>query len=100
MSVMKYLWMSQVSVDGATINIFGKPGPEKEKAFWWQYAPLQDLVKTDGRVIDHIAFSFHKIEPVFDRMKQNGVEIVQTISEKPEYKMKNFFVSGTCGTDM
>jgi len=95
MSMMKYLWMNQVSTDGVTINIFGKPGPEK--TFWWQYEPLKELVKTDGRVIDHIAFSFRKIEPVLERMKQNGVEIVQPISEKADFKMKSFFVRGPDG---
>ena len=50
--------------------------------------------QSDGRVIDHIAFSFRDIQPVFDKMKANGVEIVKPITEDPELKMKSFFVRG------
>lgn len=92
-SIFRYLWASAVTTDnGVTINIFGKPSTES--VVWWNYGPLGDLVKTDGRNIDHIAFSFRDIDPVFKKMKAGGVEIVDPIKQRAEYNMKSFFVRG------
>lgn len=91
-SVFRYLWASSVSTEGVTINVFGKPS--EDSIVWWNYPGLGKLQPTDGRAIDHIAFSFRKIEPVFDKMKEAGVEIVDPIKERPEYGFKSFFVRG------
>ena len=91
-SVFQYLWASQVVSDGVTINLFGKPS--EDSIVWWNYGGLGDLVPTDGRVVDHMAFSYPDIEPVFERMKAAGVEIVDPIKDRPEYNMKSFFVRG------
>ena len=40
----------------------------------WRHWPTRD-----GRTIDHIAFSYRNIQPVYDRMKAGGVEIVMTL---------------------
>lgn len=95
MAVFQYLWMTQATTDAVTINIFGKPGPEKP--FWWKYDPIDEFETTDGRAIDHIAFSYRDIEPVFERMKAAGIEIVDPINERAEYAMKSFFVRGPDG---
>jgi len=93
MQVFRYLWMSQVSTDnGVTINIFAKP--HEDSVVWWNYDGIDELVPTDGRVVDHIAFSYPDIDPVFERMKKNGVEIVKPIAFNDEYKLKSFFVRG------
>lgn len=92
-ALFQYLWTSQVSTDnGVAINVFSKPS--NDTINWWAYDALGDLKPTDGRVIDHIAFSFEEIQPVFDRMKKNGVEIVDPIKMRPEFAMKSFFVRG------
>jgi len=52
---------------------------------------------TDGTVIDHIAFSFSDIKPVFRRMQQAGVVIVFPIAKSPEYGLTSFFVRGPDG---
>jgi catechol 2,3-dioxygenase-like lactoylglutathione lyase family enzyme len=93
-SVFRYLWSSQVSSDdgAVTINIFAKPS--NDTVNWWADPPVGELVPTDGRVIDHIAFSYRNIQPVFDRMKANGVEIVDGIKMRDDVKMKSFFVRG------
>lgn len=92
-NAFRYMWMSQVSTDNdVAINVFNKPS--KDSIVWWNYEGLGDLVPTDGRVIDHLAFSYPDIEPVFKRMKEAGVEIVRPIEEKPELKLKSFFVRG------
>lgn len=91
--VFRYLWMSQVSTpNDVAINIFAKPSDDTVN--WWADPPVGDLVKSDGRVIDHIAFSFRDIQPVFDKMKANGVEIVKPITEDKDLKIKSFFVRG------
>jgi catechol 2,3-dioxygenase-like lactoylglutathione lyase family enzyme len=93
MEVFRYLWSSQVTtVNDVTINIFAKPS--EDTVNWWAYDPIDELVPSDGRSIDHIAFSYRDIEPVFERMKANGVEIVDPIKERKEYGMKSFFVRG------
>ena len=46
-----------------------------------------------GRPIDHFAFSFRKIEPVFAKMKAAGVQIVDPITIRQEDGgLKSFFV--------
>ena len=93
-SVFQYLWASSVSTpNGVTINIFATP--RTETINWWADPPIEEpLVASDGRVVDHIAFSYRDIQPVFDRMKKNGVEIVDGIKEREEYGFKSFFVRG------
>lgn len=91
-SVMRYLWASQVQTGGVTINIFGQPGPEP--VIWWQGEPIVEFDETDGRAIDHIAFSYPKIKKVYKRMKAAGVEIVDPIRKREEFGMKSFFVRG------
>ncbi len=91
--IFQYLWASQVSTDnGVTINIFGKPS--EDSVVWWIYGSLGELVPTDDRVVDHIAFSYPDIAPVFERMKKNGVEIVKPIATQDKYNLKSFFVRG------
>ncbi len=93
-STFRYLWNSAVSTpNGVTINIFATPSTKTYN--WWADPPIDEpLVASDGRVIDHIAFSYRDIQPVYDRMKKNGVEIVDDIKERKEYGFKSFFVRG------
>ena len=84
------IWQSLVLVDGIMINIFVKP---EEPSFWWNEEPIQqEFEKSEGHVIDHFAFSYQDIEPVYDRMRSNGVEIVKDISWDADFKLKSFFV--------
>ncbi len=93
MEIFRYLWSSQVSTDNdVAINLFAKPS--KDTVNWWNYDPLGELVASDGRAIDHIAFSYRNIQPVYDRMKAAGVEIVDEIKARPEFGFKSFFVRG------
>ena len=54
--------------------------------------PLRDIKPTQGRAIDHIAFSYRQIEAVFERMKSTGAKIVQPIAMQESLKLKSFFV--------
>ena len=93
MQVFRYLWSGSVRTDNdVTINVFAKPSLDTIN--WWSGEPLGDLIATDGRVIDHIAFSYPDIDPVFKRMKDAGVEIVRPIANDEKYGVKSFFVRG------
>ena len=56
--------------------------------------PLKTIESTKGSVIDHMAFSYRNIEPVFERMKKAGAQIVEPITLRLEYGFKSFFVLG------
>ena len=52
----------------------------------------QEFQPTQGRAIDHLAFSYRHIEPVFERMQAAGVEIAEPIAVRPDVGHKSFFV--------
>jgi len=92
--VFDYVWNTQVDVDGVIFNIFGLPD---KPVFWWPSGPIAKFEKTEGHVIDHFAFSYPKIEPVFTRMKADGVEIVKEITWNEKFKMNSFFIRAPDG---
>lgn len=85
------IWMNAFRCDNVNLIVFGKPDWD-ESPRWWPNAPLKKIQPTKGRPIDHVAFSYRRIEPVFDRMKAAGVEIVEPITARESYGMKSFFV--------
>jgi catechol 2,3-dioxygenase-like lactoylglutathione lyase family enzyme len=85
------IWSNSFRCDNVLFIVFGKPDMDPPPP-WWPDPPLQKLEPTRGRVIDHIAFSYRKIEPVLERMKKNGVRIVEPIGVRSEYQIKSFFV--------
>lgn len=88
------IWSNFIKCDNVVIIIFGKPESDPPPP-WWPDAPLRAIEPTRGRPIDHIAFSYREIEPVFERMKSAGVEIVEPMTSREEYGgMKSFFVMG------
>ena len=93
MEIFRYLWSSQVTTENdVTINLFATPSADTVN--WWSYDPIDELVASDGRSINHLAFSYRDIEPVCERMKANGVEIVKPIEESKEFGFKSCFVRG------
>lgn len=85
------IWANSFRCDNVLVIIFGKPDMEP-KPEWWPDPPLRTLVPTRGRAIDHIAFSYRRIEPVFERMKAAGVAIVEPIQSRPQDGLRSFFV--------
>ncbi len=88
------IWNTSAQIDGVIFNIFGKPD---KPVFWWEGKPIDEFEKTDGHVIDHFAFSYPDIGPVYKRMKADGVEIVRRITQNDKLKMKSFFVRAPDG---
>lgn len=93
MSTLATIWINVIPCDNVTIIVFGKPDIEPSPP-WWREPPLKQIQPTQGRPIDHIAFSYPKIEPVFERMKQAGATIVKSIATDERLKLKSFSVLG------
>jgi hypothetical protein len=74
-----------------TLIFFGKPDVTPSPP-WWPDPPLSDIQPTKDRPIDRIAFSYRDIGPVLERMKAEGVEIIEPITEKPQFGTKSFLV--------
>jgi hypothetical protein len=74
-----------------TFIVFGKPDRDPPPP-WWPDPPLREIKPSQGRPIDHLAFSFRQIEPVFQRMQAAGVKIIKPIAVQDSLKLKSFFV--------
>lgn len=62
-----------------------------------QYPEDIEVRPTDGTAIDHIAFAYPELDPVFERMSGEGVEIVRPIQFDPDHGHRSFFVRGPDG---
>lgn len=91
MSTLATIWINTIRCDNVSIIIFGKPDRDPPPP-WWHAPPLQKIQPTLGRPIDHIAFSYPEIEPVFQRLQQAGATIIKPIGYDDRLKMKSFFV--------
>ena len=80
-------------VDNVGIEVF--PQPEKDPVPpRWNNDPVVSIQPTKGHVIDHVAFSYRRVEPVFERLSTAGVQVVEPIAVRPDYGFKSFFVLG------
>ncbi len=86
-------WSRGFRSDNVSFVVYGQPDYAPAPP-WWTDPPLTAFKPTAGRVIDHIAFSYRSIAPVYDRMKDAGVEILAPIAEQPAFAHKSFFIRG------
>jgi hypothetical protein len=91
MGTLRTIWINSFRCDNVSIIVFGKPDRDPPPP-WWPDPPLREIKPTQGRAIDHIAFSYRQIEPVFQRMAAAGVQIVQQIAVQESLRLKSFFV--------
>ena len=77
--------------DHVSFGIYGQPDYTPSPP-WWRWEPLAELKPQAGRAIDHIAFSYRNIDPIFQRMERDGVEIVAPIKFDPQFGLKSFYV--------
>jgi len=82
------------NVDNVQIIVFRQPNGDPLPSLWGTNPPLKTFDSTRGHVVDHIAFSYTSIKPVFDRLKKAGVSILEPIALRPDYGFKSFFVQG------
>jgi catechol 2,3-dioxygenase-like lactoylglutathione lyase family enzyme len=87
------IWMNFITCDNVQMIFFSKPETDPPPK-WWPDAPLKEIQPTAGRPIDHIAFSYREIDPVFERMKANGVTITSEPAIRSEHGLRSFFVEG------
>jgi catechol 2,3-dioxygenase-like lactoylglutathione lyase family enzyme len=85
------------NVDNVNLIVFRQPTTAPVPPLWGTNKPITSLEPTRGHAIDHIAFSFRKIQPIFDRMKKAGVAIAEPITIKPEFGFKSFFITAPDG---
>jgi catechol 2,3-dioxygenase-like lactoylglutathione lyase family enzyme len=87
------IWMNFISCDNVLLIFFGKPDFDRPVT-WWPDAPLKEFQPTQGRAIDHVAFSFRNMEPVYNRLEQAGVKIVSKPAEDGVFKHRGFLIEG------
>jgi len=89
---------STIRIDNVNLIVWTNPmgGPSRNAA---EMPPEigPEVGVTDGSAIDHIAFSYPDIEPVYDRLVAAGVEIVRGIETSEQYGHRSFFVRGPDG---
>ena len=83
-----------VKVDNVGISVMELPKHGEPRPSWWPGEVADTMRPTDGTAVDHIAFSYTDIKPVFERMQRAGVPIVHPIAKSPEYGLTSFFVRG------
>ena len=88
----QYIW-----ADNVKLSIMERPASGQPRPAWWPAEVGETMPPTDGTVIDHIAFSFSRIEPVLERMRRAGVTVVHPIATSAEYGLTSFFVRGPDG---
>ncbi len=89
--------LNTIRVDNVNLIMFEVPpaGGEAHPILPDSIGPDFDV--TDGRAMDHVAFSYPEIESVAERMSAAGVEIVRPIAVDPELGLTSFFVRGPDG---
>ena len=87
--------MAFLQCDNVNLVFFQRPDFDSR---WWpggsykkEDGPQGDFKPTKGSTIDHLAFSYRDIQPIYDSMKAAGVEIVQEIQKSKEYGHTSFF---------
>lgn len=99
MSSLASIWINLIQCDNVTMIFFGKPDVSPSPP-WWRDEPLKEIQPTKGRPIDRIGFSYRNIEPVYERMKGAGVQILEPLAERPEYKLKSFVAQAPDGVSV
>lgn len=84
-------WTNFTRVDNVNLVLFGRPDFETP---FWPDEQGEEFEPTEGSTFNHLAFSFRNIQPVFEKMKADGVEIVSPIQQRADMGHKSFFVMG------
>lgn len=89
-------WSNAFRCDNVSFVVYNRPDYTPPPP-WWRSAPLRRLEPQRGRAIDHFAFSYRDIEPVYDRLVEAGVPIVEPITENEELGLRSFYVAAPDG---
>lgn len=89
--------VNTIRIDNVNLIMFEAPGPGVERNPILPDSVGPAFAPTDGRAMDHIAFSYADLEPAYERFVASGVEIVKPIQSSAEFGLKSFFVRGPDG---
>lgn len=84
-------------IDNVNLYVFERPPLGQSRPTWFPPEVGDSFPPTEGTAIDHVAFSFADIRPIFRRMRSAGVLIVRPLAESREYGLTSFFVRGPDG---
>jgi catechol 2,3-dioxygenase-like lactoylglutathione lyase family enzyme len=87
-------WGTQARVDGVSLVYIYKDHYYADSEV--RLPVGRTLQTTAGSPFDHIAFSYERIEPEFERMSAAGAQILQPIADRPE-GVRSFFVQAPDG---
>jgi catechol 2,3-dioxygenase-like lactoylglutathione lyase family enzyme len=89
--------LNTIRVDNVNVIIFEVPVPFDERVDILPPGATHDFAVTDGRAMDHVAFSYREIRPVLERLARAGVEIVRPVATDEATGHLSFFVRGPDG---
>jgi catechol 2,3-dioxygenase-like lactoylglutathione lyase family enzyme len=83
-----------MSLMSDNINIIIFPTEFARKAYPDQWKDRSGLDGTEGRVVDHIGFSFENLNEALERMRKDGVKVTQEIETAFHGKVRYAFIEG------
>ena len=83
-----------VSLQSDNINIIIFPKEFAPTAYPGPWKNRTSFDSTEGRVVDHIGFSFDNLSDALERMRKDGVKVTQEIQTAFHGKVKYAFIEG------
>jgi len=83
-----------MSLMSDNINIIIFPMQFAVKAYAESWKNRTELAPTEGRVVDHIGFSFDNLAQALEQMRKDGVKVTQEIETAFHGKVKYAFIEG------
>lgn len=83
-----------MSLMSDNINIIIFPTEFARKAYPEQWKDRAGFDTTEGRVVDHIGFSFENLTDALENMRKDGVKVTQEIQTAFHGKVKYAFIEG------
>jgi catechol 2,3-dioxygenase-like lactoylglutathione lyase family enzyme len=83
-----------MSLMSDNINIIIFPMEFVRKAYPDEWKDRAGFDSTEGRVVDHIGFSFENLTDALERMRKDGVKVTQEIQTAFHGKVKYAFIEG------
>ena len=76
------------------VNIIIYPIQYSKVAYKDQWNDQTAMSPTEGRVVDHVAFSFDNLEEALAGIRKDGVQVTQTIKPAQKGKLTSAFIKG------
>jgi catechol 2,3-dioxygenase-like lactoylglutathione lyase family enzyme len=83
-----------MSLTSDNINIIIFPKEFAPTAYPGAWKNRTSFDSTEGRVVDHIGFSFDNLSEALERMRKDGVKVTQEIQTAFHGKVKYAFIEG------